>query len=152
VARSRLTILDSAHQMHERFSREDELRPSSDRTFGLVLGAVFTLIGLAPLWRGAPPRWGSLAAAAALLAAARFAPRILAPLNRLWFKLGRVLHTVLNPAVMALLFFTTVTPIALVMRAMGHDPLRLRLDPGAPTYWNDRRPPGPEPGTMPRQF
>ena len=37
-------------------------------------------------------------------------------------------------------------------RIMGHDPLRLRLDPGAPTYWNDRRPPGPEPGTMPRQF
>jgi hypothetical protein len=149
VARSRP---DSAHQTHERFSREDELRPSSERTFGLVLGAVFTLIGLGPLWRGAPPRWGSLAAAAALFATARFAPRILAPLNRLWFKLGLVLHAVLNPIVMALLFFTTVTPIALIMRAMGNDPLRLRPDPDAPTYWNDRQPPGPEPGTMPRQF
>ena len=113
---------------------------------------MFTLIGLGPLWRGAPPRWGSLVVAAALFATARFAPRILAPLNRLWFKLGLVLHAVVNPIAMALLFFTTVTPIALVMRAMGNDPLRLRPDPDAPTYWNDRRPPGPEPGTMPRQF
>jgi hypothetical protein len=54
--------------------------------------------------------------------------------------------------VMTLLFFTTVTPIALIMRAMGKDPLRLRLDPDAPTYWIERSPPGPEPATMPRQF
>jgi len=141
-----------AHQIHESFARDDEVRSSSDRAFGFVFVAAFGLVGLLPLWRGVPPRWWSLAVAAVLLALALLAPRALAPLNRLWIIVGLLLHRLLNPLVMALLFFTTVTPIALIMRAMGKDPLRLRLDPNVPTYWIDRRPPGPSADTMPRQF
>jgi large-conductance mechanosensitive channel len=86
------------------------------------------------------------------LALALAAPKTLAPLNRLWMKFGLLLHAVVNPVVMAFLFFSTVTPIALIMRALGQDPLRLKLDPAAKTYWIDRTPPGPAPDTMPRQF
>lgn len=136
----------------ESLSREDETRQSSDRAFGLVFVVVLALIGLAPIWRGTSPRWWSLALAAALFVVASLIPRVLSPLNWLWFKLGLLLHAVVNPVVMALLFFTTVTPIGLIMRAMGKDPLRLRRDPAATTYWIERRPPGPEAGTMPRQF
>ncbi len=53
---------------------------------------------------------------------------------------------------MVLLFFVTVTPIGLVMRVLGKDTLRLRFDRGAPSYWIERQPPGPEPGTMRQQF
>jgi len=45
-----------------------------------------------------------------------------------------------------------VTPIAFLLRALGKDPLRLRFDPAAPTYWLDRRPPGPSGESMPNQF
>ena len=79
-------------------------------------------------------------------------PKVLAPLNWLWTKFALLLHAIVNPIAMILLFFTIVTPIALIMRATGKDLLRLRLDPDAPTYWIERRPPGPEPATMPRQF
>lgn len=139
-------------QNHESFTRDDEVRSSSDRAFGLVFAVLFALIALWPLWRGMAPRWWSLGLAAAFLGAALLAPRALAPLNRLWFRLGLLLHAVVNPVVMALVFFTTVTPIALIMRAMGKDPLRLRRDQDARTYWIERRPPGPMPDTMPRQF
>ena len=139
-------------QNHESFTRDDEVRSSSDRAFGLVFAVVFALIALWPLWRGRGPRWWSLGLAAAFVGAALLAPRVLAPLNRLWFRLGLLLHAVVNPVVMALVFFTTVTPIALIMRAMGKDPLRLRRDQDARTYWIERQPPGPMPDTMPRQF
>ena len=139
-------------QTHERFTREDGVRSSSERVFGLVFAGIFGLIGLWPLWRGAALRWWSLGLAAAFLVAALLAPRALAPLNRLWFRFGLLLHMVVNPVAMALVFFTTVTPIALIMRATGKVPLRLRLDRDAPTYWIERRPPGPMPDTMPRQF
>ncbi len=142
----------NADQMHESFAREEEVRSSSERAFGFVFTTVFTIVALLPLWRGAAPRWWSLGVAAVFFAAALLVPRVLAPLNWLWTKFGLLLHAVVNPLVMTLLFFTTVTPIALIMRAMGKDPLRLRLDPDAPTYWIERRPPGPEPATMPRQF
>jgi hypothetical protein len=139
-------------QTHESFTREDEIRSSSERVFGLVFAGVFGLIGFWPLWRGVALRWWSLGLAAMFLVTALLAPRALAPLNRLWFRFGLLLHMVVNPVVMALVFFTTVTPIALIMRAMGKDPLRLRLDHDARTYWIERRPPGPTPDTMPRQF
>jgi len=58
----------------------------------------------------------------------------------------------MSPIVMALLFFTTVTPIAVLLRAFGKDPLRVRRDSSVSTYWIDRRPPGPAPSTMTRQF
>jgi hypothetical protein len=53
---------------------------------------------------------------------------------------------------MALFFYTTVTPTALVLRLLGKDLLRLRIDHSAQTYWIVRRPPGPAPDTMRRQF
>jgi hypothetical protein len=53
---------------------------------------------------------------------------------------------------MGLVFYTTVTPIGLVRRLLGKDPLRLRWDRDAVTYWIERNPPGPASDTMPRQF
>jgi hypothetical protein len=48
-------------------------------------------------------------------------------------------------------FYGLVTPAALVARLCGYDPLRLRFD-RATTYWIERRPPGPAPDAMRRQF
>ena len=53
---------------------------------------------------------------------------------------------------MAVLFFAVVTPTGLAMRLAGKDPLRLRFDRRAASYWIHRSPPGPEPETMKRRF
>ena len=79
-------------------------------------------------------------------------PQVLGPLNRLWLRLGLLLQRLVTPVVMALLFYGTVTPIALVLRLLGKDLLRLRIDRGADSYWLERRPPGPAPDTMRNQF
>ena len=65
---------------------------------------------------------------------------------------GLLLHRVTNPLLMGLVFFLAVTPTAFIMRLMGKDPLRLRIDRSAKSYWIDREPPGPEPDTMRNQF
>jgi len=75
----------------------------------------------------------------------------LAPLNKWWTKLGLLLYRVVSPIVLGLLFYVTLTPIALVMRLLGKDPLRLRRDPDAASYWIDRSPP-PAPESMKNQF
>jgi hypothetical protein len=137
---------------HERLSVADDIRGPRDRAFGLTFAVVFVLIGVVPLLRGRPVRWWSLATAAVFLGVALLAPRLLAPLNRVWFNLGLLLHRVTNPILMGVVFVTTVTPLAFVLRALGKDPLRLRLDPSASTYWIERRPPGPAPKTMSRLF
>jgi hypothetical protein len=138
--------------IHEDFSREEELRPSSNRAFGLVFSAFFLFLGLAPLLRGRAGRPWAVVVAAAFFGISLVAPKLLQPLNALWIKLGKILQKVTNPAVMALLFFSTLAPIGFLMRLMKRDPLHLRWDRDASSYWINRAPPGPEPQSMRDQF
>jgi hypothetical protein len=67
-------------------------------------------------------------------------------------KLGLLLSRIVTPVVMGVVFFAVVTPVALILRVLGKDPLRLKLDPTAATYWIDRIPPGPSPESIKDQF
>ncbi len=137
---------------HEDFRRSDEVKLGSERGFGFVFAAVFSIIALWPLWSGGAVRVWALIVAAVFAVAAAFMPRALRPLNLLWFRFGLLLHKVVTPVIMGLLFFVTVTPIAILMHLFGKDPLRLRFDRSAKSYWIERVPPGPAPDTMRHQF
>ena len=138
--------------MHETFDRAPPVKTSSDRSFGLVFAAVFAIVGLIPLVRAQPARAWALGIAVAFVVVALVRPALLAPANRLWTRLGALLHRIVNPVVTGLLFYLAVTPTGLIIRAMGRDPLRLRRDPAAESYWIRRDPPGPPPESMPQQF
>ncbi len=144
--------MPKSQAFHEDFGREDGPRPGSERGFGIVFAVVFTIIGVWPLMDGGPIRLWALAGAGVFLAAGLFLPVLLRPLNRLWFLFGLALHKVMSPLVMGLLFYLTVTPIALIMRMVGKDPLNRQFDARAKSYWVEREPPGPAPETMRQQF
>ena len=137
---------------HEDYARDEDLQGSSDRSFGFVFTGFFALVGGVKLYTGHAWSLYWFAGAATFLAAALLAPRILAPLNRLWLKFALLLYAVMNPLTMALLFFLVVTPIGVVMRLAGKDFLRKRLEPDASSYWLPRDPPGPAPDSMKQQF
>ncbi len=141
-----------ANQTHENYSRDEIAVPGSDRSFGMVIAAAFAVLTLINIWHvgRAWPWTGALAALFFVFAWIR--PAALRPLNGIWFKFGLLLHKVVNPIVMALVFFGTVLPTGLIMRALGKDPLRLKRQPNANSYWIERRPPGPTPETMKDQF
>jgi hypothetical protein len=130
----------------------EEIRPGSDRNFGLVMAAAATIFGCLPLLRAAPPHWWLLTLAVIFGAAAYVAPRALFPLNYAWFRLGLLLHRVISPVVIGAIFFLCVTPIGVIMRIIGKDVLSLRRRPDLPSYWIVRDPPGPEPKSMTDQF
>lgn len=137
---------------HDTGAHAAPVQMGSERSFGLVFTVLFVVIGLWPLKEGGDARPWALGVALAFLATALLAPRALRPLNLLWFKFGMLLHHVVTPVVMGLVFFLTVTPTGLIMRALGKDPMRLKRDPAARSYWIDRIPPGPAPATMKNQF
>ena len=116
------------------------------------MAGAFTVAGLFPLLDGGAPRWWALAVAGAVLAAALVKAELLAPFNKVWIKIGLVMHRIVSPVVLALLFYGVVTPTGLIMRALGKDPLRLRFDRNAESYWIRRDPPGPDPESMKNQF
>jgi hypothetical protein len=141
-----------AGKTHERLVVDEEVSGSSNRSFGVTFAIVFTIVALSPLIRGRSTSGWALIVAAAFLLAALALPRMLAPLSWFWLRFGLLLHACISPIIMGLVFYTTVTPIGLVRRLLGQDPLRLRFDRDAVTYWIERHPPGPAPDTMPRQF
>jgi len=122
-------------QIHEDLSREIDEPGGSDRSFGLVFAAVFTTAAVLPLLHGHTLRVWALGPALAFLILALAAPRALAPLNRVWMAFGRLLNRIVSPVVMAVLFVIAVVPTGIVLRLMGRDPLRLKFDRGATTYW-----------------
>jgi hypothetical protein len=137
---------------HEVFVRDEKIVTGSDRSFGLVMALALAAVTALNAWHSGKlwPWTGGVAAL--FVAAALLRPSVLHPLNLLWLRFGLLLHRIVNPVVMALLFYGTVLPTGLVMRLMGKDLLRLKRQPDADSYWIARQPPGPSPETMRDQF
>jgi hypothetical protein len=137
---------------HESFEREEKVEGPSNRSFGLTFAAVFGLLALAPLVFGGRLRWWAVALAAAFAALALLVPAVLAPVNRAWLRLGLLLHAVVSPIVLGIVFFLVLTPTAWLVRVFGKDLLHLTFDRDAPSYWIERHPRGPDRETMRHQF
>ena len=127
-------------------------KPGSNRTFGLAFAILFAIIGFWPLLSGGAFRVWALCLSLAFAAVAVLTPRLLGPLNLVWFRLGILLHKTTSPVVMGLVYYLAIVPTGLVMRWRGKDLLRLNRDSSASTYWIARDPPGPSPGSMSKQF
>ena len=125
---------------------------SSDRTFGLVVGAALAAAGAIPAVKHHPMRWWLFYLGTALAAVGATRPGLLHPLNRLWTGLAKILHRIVSPLVLGAMFFLVITPIALIMRMLKRDALHLRTNSSAPTYWKKLEPGGPIAETMRHPF
>jgi predicted membrane metal-binding protein len=107
---------------------------SSNKSFGIVFFLVFFLIGIYPLLNSNDLRFWSLFLSLIFLILGLMNSKILTPLNRIWFKFGMLLGTIVSPIVMGVIFFFIVTPIGVIMKIIGKDLLNLRYS-DKNTYW-----------------
>ena len=126
----------------------DEIKISSNRSFGTVFFIVFLLIALYPLLKGNDLRIWSLVISFIFLALGLINSKILTPLNRLWFKFGLLLGRFISPLVMGIIFFIVVTPTGIIMRLFKKDLLNLKYNKKE-TYWINKS--GPK-SKMKNQF
>jgi hypothetical protein len=138
---------------HEKIVSHDDREPPSIRNFGLTFACVLVVLAFSPLvLRGEHPRYWALVLAFAFVGAAYLAPELLKPLNLLWFKLGMLLHKIVNPIVLGIMFLVFITPIAIVLRLLGKKLIPLTFEHDKATYWIERDPPGPAPDSLRNQF
>ena len=126
----------------------DDVKISSNRSFGIVFFVVFLLIALYPLINGGNIRIWSAAISLIFLVLGLLNSKILAPLNKLWFKFGIFLGKIISPIILGIIFFLVVTPIGLLMRLFGKDVLNLRYNKNK-SYWIEKN--GPK-SKMKNQF
>lgn len=137
---------------HESFDREDDTGPGSHLGFGLVFATALFLLGLWQFWHDGKWTLPLLGMAGFFAALAWLRPHWLAPFNRLWYRFGLLLHLLVSPVAMALLFFGTILPTGWLMRLCGKRPLDLHFNSNLDSYWIERQPPGPAGDSFRNQF
>lgn len=108
----------------------------AEKEFGLVVGGVFALLGGWWLYRG---KFGVvpqvlLTLGALLVLLGLIWPRALVWPNRAWMLLAEALSWITTRIILGIVFFLVVTPIGVVKRLMGWDPLSRRA-PRGESYW-----------------
>ena len=105
------------------------------RTFGLMVGGSFALIGVWPtVWSGAELRLWACVLAGALGFPALLQPGLLQPAYRLWMAIGHDLGQVNTAIILSVIFYGLFTPISVVMRLRGKDPMCRSFEPDIGTY------------------
>ena len=111
------------------------------RSFGLLVGAVFSVIGLWPvLLYGARPRYWAVVVGGLLIVFGGLLPRVLAPVHRGWMWIGHVLGWINTRILLGIVFYGLITPIGIVFRLMGKDTMRQAFSEVSPTYRVNRQP------------
>ena len=126
----------------------DDVKISSNRSFGIVFFIVFLLIATYPLTYSGEIRVWSITISFTFLVLGLLNSKILTPLNKLWFKFGILLGKIVSPIIMGIIFFFVVTPIGLIIRILGKDVLNLKYNKSQ-SYWIEKN--GPK-SKMKNQF
>ena len=125
-----------------------DIKISTNKSFGLVFFVVFFLISVYPLLNAENIRFWSLIVAIIFLTLGLLNSKILTPLNKIWFKFGLLLGSIVSPIVMSVIFFFVITPISSIMRILGKDILNLKWN-NTNSYWIEKS--GPK-SKMKNQF
>tara|TARA_A100001037_G_scaffold31375_1_gene24711 strand:+ start:425 stop:889 length:465 start_codon:yes stop_codon:yes gene_type:complete len=116
------------------------VKVGSERSFGLIFAVVFAIL-VALFWRSSISLAIIFGIFSLLMIGLAFVwPDSLRYPNKAWFVFGQLLHRVISPIVMGFIFFGVVTPMALGLRVLKKDPLKLQLQKGHKTYWEAREP------------
>jgi hypothetical protein len=113
-------------------------RTASSRSFGYLIVFALALVG-ALYYRARDEAYvGWFVTAAIFLVISLVMPRLLLPLKRLWLKLGHILHLVVSPIFIGVLYVSSIVSIGLLMKLFGKDGLSLNKSPEASSYWIKR--------------
>ena len=118
----------------------DEIKISSNRSFGIVFFVVFLLVSFYPLINEENIRYWSLFISFIILILGLLNSKILTPLNKIWFKFGILLGKIISPLVMGIIFFLVVTPIGFLMKMFKKDLLNLKFNKDK-SYWIEKTEP-----------
>ena len=126
-----------------------QTKKPSEKSFGVIFSIVFLIVSLYPLINSESLRIWALFVSTIFFLLAFVAPKVLVLPNKLWFKFGLLLGSIIAPIVMAMIYFITVLPTGIAMRLLDKDLLKQKLDKNAKSYWIERTEPM---GSMKNQF
>ena len=121
-------------------------------SFGKTVGLGFLFFGLLLLgiWYWSGGDTGSfryylgiafLGVSAFLIVMAYLAPMLLSPFETVWWAFARVMNAIMTRVILGVFYYMILTPVGLVMRLFGRDPMDRKIDRQRDSYWTPRKPP-----------
>ena len=108
------------------------------REFGFTMAVVLGLIALYVCFKKKEPAWVYFACAGAFfLFWALVYPGLLRPLQKVWMGLALVIGFFMSRALLFVLYFFAVAPMALLLKCMGKDLLSMKAGKDSGSYWKD---------------
>ncbi len=103
-------------------------RPNfKERSFGVSVGGVLLLVAAALWWRGRITNAEILGGMGAVLVVLGLtAPRLLKYPSAVWWKFAMILGHVNARIILTIAFLVVLTPVALIWRLIGRDPLAIK--------------------------
>jgi hypothetical protein len=106
-----------------------------------ILAALFIVlpgvIGGFMLWKGSPNGWIWITVGG-VLGISRIIPPLFRAIYRIWISFSIILGYFVSRILLTIIFFIIITPMGLIMRIVGKDPMERKLDPNAATYWSPK--------------
>ena len=130
-------------------SQESKIKMGTNRSFGIVFFVFFLIISILPLLNENGIRKWSIGISLLFLILGLLNSKFLTPLNKLWFKFGLLLGSIVAPIVMGVVFFLVITPTGFLLKLFGKDILNKKYNIKKKTYWINRN---KENNSMKQQF
>jgi len=122
---------------------------SSTKSFGITFSIVFLIVALYPGFGFKDIKIWALLVSILFLILTYTSPKVLFLPNKLWHRFGILLGIIIAPIIMTLIYFLTVLPTGIIVRLLGKDLLKQKLDRNTNSYWELRTEPL---GSMKNQF
>ncbi len=103
--------------------------------FSLVMAFALVVVGGLLFWREKELWPWFFGAAGFFLVTGLALPRVLAPVEWAWMKLAHYMGQIMTRLLLGLTFYFMITPLGIVMKLLGKNPLTLKFDPEASSYW-----------------
>ena len=111
------------------------------RSFGLTVGGIFALVGIWPLIvHNNHVRWWPIVTAVVLIIPALVYPKSLFWIHKGWMTLGHIMGWINTGVILGVVFYIVLTPIGMVRRLLGKDPMGRQISPELDSYRIIRKP------------
>jgi Saxitoxin biosynthesis operon protein SxtJ len=110
------------------------------RNFGFLFSIVAIALAAFRYYRGGNSWFWFVGGSVVFLLAGLFLKPVLRPVYVVWMKFAFILGWLNTRLLLGVFFYLVVSPVGVVMRLVGRDPLTRKIDRSRSSYWMKREP------------
>lgn len=123
------------------------------RRFGIVLSIVLLVVGVViPTIKKSPIHLWAVYASGTVFTLSVFVTKAFVPIFKAWMKVAHLISKIISSIILGLFFYLIISPVGIVMKCFGRDPLSRKWKKDDNSYWIKRDPKLSDPKRIERQF